>query len=112
MIQVGQVVQWAGIGLGGFVSVTAALTVLRTGPEFYGVAALTAGRALGPWQAGRDDPRVPLPGGSGEPAHRSYWWRQVWVDAGHALLAGVAEAWQRLTEDWLAEPASRRRGSG
>ncbi|MFD8597322.1 hypothetical protein ACFV1L_20190 [Kitasatospora sp. NPDC059646] len=107
MIQVGQVVQWAGIALGGFVSVTAALTVLRTGPEFYGVAALTAGRALGPWQAGRDDARVPLPGGAGEPAHRSYWWRQVWVDAGHALLAGVAEAWERLTEDWLAERAWR-----
>ncbi|WP_051970123.1 TRAFAC clade GTPase domain-containing protein [Kitasatospora azatica] len=100
-------VQNAGLLLGGIVGLTAALVAVRSGPEFYGALAQAAGRRIGPWQAGRADSRVPLPGGTGEPAHASYWWRQVWVDSVSAVRSGFKAWWRRLAADWLAATAWR-----
>ncbi|MFH9958325.1 hypothetical protein ACH4OX_29450 [Streptomyces roseolus] len=60
---------------------------------------------LGPFDAGRSDQRViPL---DAEPAHPSYWARQLWVDTAGALGAGLRAPWRRWRSHWMATVVAR-----
>ncbi|WP_329561466.1 TRAFAC clade GTPase domain-containing protein [Kitasatospora sp. NBC_01266] len=102
------VVRDVALALLAVVAVVGSLTALVSAPEFYGIFAQTAGRRLGPWRPGRPDHRIVLPGSGSEPAYASYWWRQVWVDAGTAARYGARAWWRRLVDDWLNERGWRR----
>ncbi|WP_326595246.1 TRAFAC clade GTPase domain-containing protein [Streptomyces sp. NBC_01803] len=73
---------------------------------FLGKSIEAAGRVLGPWRVGAPDPR--LPGVTpGEPVHRAYWSRQMWLDAGSAARTALRDMWYRLTMQWLQHWAAR-----
>ncbi|TVZ80025.1 TRAFAC clade GTPase domain-containing protein [Streptomyces sp. BK340] len=84
---------WAGV-------VAVAVCVFRTLWEFTGRGVQAVWQGLGPWQAGRSDPRL-APVGSGEPAHLAYWRRQSWADAVSAGLAGMRAVRSAFTGPWL-----------
>ncbi|WP_030665074.1 hypothetical protein [Streptomyces rimosus] len=76
------------------------LCVFSTFWLFLGLSLTAAGKKLGPWQAGAPDPRIPRPG-PGEPAHRAYWSRQMWLDAWSAAYNSMLAIRHRLEADWL-----------
>ncbi len=84
---------WAGV-------VAAAVCGCRALWEFLWRGTRAVWRGLGPWQAGRTDPRLAGVGG-GEPAHPAYWWRQSWADALSAGRAGLRALWSAFTGRWL-----------
>ncbi|EFL28263.1 LigA protein [Streptomyces himastatinicus ATCC 53653] len=86
--------------------VAVALCVGYTFWRFLGFSLSTAGTVLGPRQAGVPDPRIERVG-SGEPAHRAYWWRQMWLDTWSAACAAMLSIWYRLTTDWLKRSVTR-----
>ncbi|MGI5531408.1 hypothetical protein ACQEVX_29720 [Streptomyces syringium] len=86
--------------LGGPFQLCVLAVFLRTAPEFLWRALSTTGRCLGPWQPGVPDPRVERPGTAGEPAHFSYWFRQVWKDIGSAARSGARAVEHTLTKEW------------
>ncbi|MEW2578262.1 TRAFAC clade GTPase domain-containing protein [Streptomyces syringium] len=87
--------------LGGPFQLCVLAVFLRTAPEFLWRALSTTGRCLGPWQPGVPDPRVERPGTAGEPAHFSYWFRQVWKDIGSAARSGARAVEHTLTKEWF-----------
>ncbi|MEV0481121.1 hypothetical protein AB0I69_11015 [Streptomyces sp. NPDC050508] len=58
-------------------------------------------RGLGPWQPGRADQRVPRVAPGAEPAHLSYYWRQLWVDAWSAAGFGIRVVWKEFSDPWV-----------
>ncbi|MET8566327.1 hypothetical protein ABZV75_39360 [Streptomyces flaveolus] len=84
---------WSGL-------VAVAVCLFRTLWEFLGRGVHAVWRGLGPWQAGRPDPR--LPGiGAAEPAEAAYWWRQSWADAASAARDGMRTLWRAFTDPWM-----------
>ena len=67
---------------------------------FLGLGVRAVWRALGPWQVGRYDQRLP-PAGPGEPAHPGYWSRQLPVDCGSAAAFGMRVIWTAFGDPWL-----------
>ncbi|WP_329124436.1 TRAFAC clade GTPase domain-containing protein [Streptomyces sp. NBC_01465] len=63
-----------------------------------------AAQVLGPWRTGAPDRRIPLVG-TGEPAQRAYWSRQMWSDAGAATRSSYWIIWHRLTQQWVGHYA-------
>ncbi|MFJ4326202.1 hypothetical protein ACIP3A_24190 [Streptomyces tricolor] len=84
---------WAGL-------VAVAVCLFRTLWEFLGRGVRGVWRSLGPWQAGRLDPRLAGVGGP-EPAEPAYWGRQSWADAASAGRDGMRTLWRAFTDPWL-----------
>ncbi|MEU0331924.1 hypothetical protein [Streptomyces sp. NPDC006193] len=84
---------WAGV-------VAVAVCLFRTLWEFLGRGVRAVWRGLGPWEAGRLDPRLPGPGAA-EPAQPAYWWRQSWADAVSAGRDGMRMLWRGFTDPWM-----------
>ncbi|OKI01141.1 hypothetical protein A6A06_20100 [Streptomyces sp. CB02923] len=81
------------------------LCVFSTFWLFLGLSLTAAGKALGPWQAGAYDSRIPATGP--DPAHRAYWSRQMWLDARSAAYGSMLAVRQRLETEWLHRIAKR-----
>ncbi|MFE5791844.1 hypothetical protein ACFQ8C_04615 [Streptomyces sp. NPDC056503] len=78
------------------------------GNAFWKLLALAVRQAvveLGPFDAGRSDQRVIAIGA--EPAHPSYWARQLWTDARGVIGAGLRAPWRRWRDHWMATVAAR-----
>ncbi|MEU7136551.1 hypothetical protein [Streptomyces sp. NPDC046261] len=73
---------------------------------FLGRSLMAAGTVLGPRTAGAPDPRIARLG-PGEPSHRAYWSRQMWLDALSAARVALHTIWFRLTSEWLKRSAAR-----
>ncbi|WP_031005311.1 TRAFAC clade GTPase domain-containing protein, partial [Streptomyces sp. NRRL F-5727] len=61
--------------------------------------------ALGPLGAGRADQRV-IPIGA-EPAHPSYWARQLWIDTAGVVGAGLRTPWRVWHHHWMKRVVAR-----
>ncbi|MEV6838213.1 hypothetical protein AB0N17_27500 [Streptomyces sp. NPDC051133] len=84
---------WAGV-------VAAAVCLFRTLWEFLGRGVSAVWQSLGPWEAGRPDPRLVGTNGS-EPSQLAYWWRQSWTDAVSAGLDGMRMLWRAFSDPWM-----------
>ncbi|MFC8267667.1 hypothetical protein ACFUIZ_18345 [Streptomyces cinereoruber] len=73
--------------------------------QFLTTACRSAARALGPFRPGRSDPRVLTIGT--EPAHPSYWHRQVWIDTTTAVGRSYRALWSRWWGHWTLTVAAR-----
>ncbi len=86
--------------LGWVALVAAAVCLGRVLWQLLGMGVHAVWRALGPWQTGLGDQRVPLVGPA-EPAHLGYWWRQMGVDASTAAGYGMRVVWTAFSDPWL-----------
>ncbi|MGW2820996.1 TRAFAC clade GTPase domain-containing protein [Streptomyces sp. NPDC001443] len=80
--------------------------LLRSAPVAYVRFVASTGRAVGPWTSGAADPRL-LPPGGAQPAYRSYWAGQAWVDVVVAARAGLVELWRRAVDVWVRDRLMR-----
>ncbi|WP_225826367.1 TRAFAC clade GTPase domain-containing protein [Streptomyces naphthomycinicus] len=80
--------------------VAVAVCLFRTLWEFLGRGVRAVWHGLGPWEAGRLDPRLPGAVGA-EPAQPAYWWRQSWADAASAGRDGMRTLWRAFPDPWL-----------
>ncbi|MEV6397973.1 hypothetical protein AB0M39_24900 [Streptomyces sp. NPDC051907] len=100
---------------GAFMGLVALFVALYAFPVAAAQAVAAMGQGMGPYRTGESDPRI-VAASSREPAHLSYWTRQLRDDVVNCVAAGALRLRDLLIDRWLANSAvnllTGRRPSG